>query len=279
MMNPGSIAAVLACRNNAVTLPRVLQAIINQTIRCDLRILIDDGSSDGSGEVAESWGFRTIRLEPSQGRGAARRRGMEEARAEWVLWCDGTIVLPNDFVEKALAHFQHGKVAAVQGRLVDPHPLGAVARWRARHLYKQHLPWQVRHDALLATTACVVRSSAVLEAGSFNAALRHSEDGDLGHRLLARGHEVIMDPELHLDCVKPPRIGETLERYWRWHAGADEKAGLAAYLKNIKYSLTVMARQDLREKDLASAGISLLCPHYQFWKSLSRQLFRDRTPQ
>jgi hypothetical protein len=58
-----------------------------------------------------------------------------------------------------------------------------------------------------------------------------------------------------------------LERYWRWHAGADEGVDFRKYIKQIYFSLKVMALQDLAEGDLLSVPISLFVPHYQFWRS------------
>jgi hypothetical protein len=37
------------------------------------------------------------------------------------------------------------------------------------------------------------------------------------------------------------------------------------YLKQIKYSITVMAREDMETADIGAALISLVSPHYQYW--------------
>lgn len=41
---------------------------------------------------------------------------------------------------------------------------------------------------------------------------------------------------------------------------------LIAYLKQIHYSVTVMAREDMETGDIAAALVSLISPHYQFWR-------------
>jgi hypothetical protein len=40
----------------------------------------------------------------------------------------------------------------------------------------------------------------------------------------------------------------------------------ATYLKQIKYSVTVMAREDMETADMGAALRSLISPHYQFWR-------------
>jgi glycosyltransferase involved in cell wall biosynthesis len=57
-------------------------------------LVVDDGSSDGTGAVAEQAGARVLRQEPNQGKGAALRRGFaqaleEGARAVLTLDADG----------------------------------------------------------------------------------------------------------------------------------------------------------------------------------------------
>ena len=56
-----------------------------------------------------------------------------------------------------------------------------------------------------------------------------------------------------------------MERYWRWNRGQDGMSFLT-YLRQIKYSVMVMAREDMETADILASLISLIAPHYQFWK-------------
>jgi hypothetical protein len=97
--------------------------------------------------------------------------------------------------------------------------------------------------------------------------LRHTEDAELGDRLLAAGFDTIFDPRVPVFCNVQNTLKETLERYWRWHAGAGEDISFTGYLKNISFSIKGMAVNDFSHADLPAALISLLCPHYQFWRT------------
>lgn len=56
-------------------------------------LVVDDGSTDGSGEAVRRRGVRLIRIEHRSGKGTAMRRGisalMEDGRPEWVIFMDG----------------------------------------------------------------------------------------------------------------------------------------------------------------------------------------------
>jgi polyisoprenyl-phosphate glycosyltransferase len=60
-------------------------------------IVVDDGSTDGSGDlVREVGGVRLITLADNRGSGAARRAGTLAARGDVVVWTDVDMTYPND---------------------------------------------------------------------------------------------------------------------------------------------------------------------------------------
>src|SRR4051812_12252844 len=82
-----SISAVVPCYNGEVFLAEALESISRQSRRVDEIIVVDDGSTDRSAEVAESWGATVIR-QPNRGEGAARNRGIEAAKGDVIAWLD-----------------------------------------------------------------------------------------------------------------------------------------------------------------------------------------------
>jgi glycosyltransferase involved in cell wall biosynthesis len=78
-----SVDVVLPCLNEARALPGVL-ARLPQSYRT---IVVDNGSDDGSPEVAESLGAKVV-AEPRRGYGAAIHRGLQCATGEVVCFCD-----------------------------------------------------------------------------------------------------------------------------------------------------------------------------------------------
>jgi GT2 family glycosyltransferase len=167
-------------------------------------------------------------------------------------------------LEKALPWFQDSRVAAVCARVVPSAPKTLADRWRARHLFLSEIPTKMNRRANLATTCAILRRSAVISIGNFNTKLRHTEDGDLGERLLAQSYEVIFDPSLIAHPLTSNSILKVLERHWRWYAGIDENLNALGYIRSIIYSIKVMAKQDLRQRDWGCAVISLTMPHHHF---------------
>jgi glycosyltransferase involved in cell wall biosynthesis len=271
-LRPGpGISAYVPCFNNAGTLRRAVEGVLAQTLPLDEIVVIDDGSTDNSVARVSDLPVRVVRHECNLGRGAARARAMREVRGEFVLCCDATNVLQPDFTAKAWRWFDDPQVAAVFGVFRQAAALTVAERWRGRHLFKLDVLREPRADAPLATSGAVVRRSAVEMVGGFDSALRHTEDADLGERLLRAGYAVVCDPSIGFESVANNTASQVLERYWRWHAGIDEGTSWHGYAKNVGYAVKVMVASDLRARDPAAALISLACPHYQFWKSRWRQ--------
>jgi len=141
----------------------------------------------------------------------------------------------------------------------------AADRWRGRHLFRTAKRTELMEHADFSTGGAMVRAEAVRDAGGYDAARLHGEDADLGRRLLAKGWKVIFDPALIYWQTGSNTARQALERYWRWNRGS-ERMGFRSYLKQIRYSVTVMAREDMETADAAAALISLASPHYQFWR-------------
>ena len=103
------------------------------------------------------------------------------------------------------SNFKYDQVCAVSGLINnDPKQNGFCKNWRSRHLFKEEFDFGTEfHDAKSLTTyGTILRRSAVLDVGNFNPSLRHSEDKDLGKRLLNAGYKIIGDPNLIVYSMK-----------------------------------------------------------------------------
>jgi glycosyltransferase involved in cell wall biosynthesis len=82
--SPVLCALVLPCRNEAPALPAILGAVPPELAV----IVVDNGSTDGTADVARAHGARVV-VEPRSGYGAAVQAGVEAAEEEYVAVMDG----------------------------------------------------------------------------------------------------------------------------------------------------------------------------------------------
>ncbi|QIF02943.1 glycosyltransferase [Roseimicrobium sp. ORNL1] len=266
---PPVSAYLLAFNNTCETLRAAVQSLLEQSHKPEEILVIDDGSALPVADCLKDLPVRVLRHAHNKGRGAARATAMAEAKFDLVTCCDATNALDSDFVRRAAMRLDEEKAAAVFGRFVQPKQNTATLRWRGRHLYRVDIPYEFSRQARLSTHGAMLKKRVVSEVGGFDPAFRYNEDGDLGRRLVAAGYDVLFDPELKVVSLTDNSVLQLLERYWRWNSGLVGRLTFGDYLKLTVYSLTVMARNDLRARDPAAALISAFCPHYQAWKSWS----------
>ena len=208
------------------------------------------------------------------GRGFCRNLAINELTEPFIFFLDASNVVKKGYVKMALSHFNNEKVAAVSGLINNNFINDSFAtKWRGRHLFKEnHQFGKQVHDAKSLTTyGTILRRSAVMDVGNFNLSLRHSEDKDLGKRLLNAGYKIIGDPNLVVYSIKKDSVFSVLERYWRWYGGEDESMSFHDYWNAIKASIKPMIQQDLKAKDWRAFFISFICPHYGYLRHLYRK--------
>lgn len=260
---------------DAKILLNVVDSIYHQSVKPLNITILDDGSSPKLKIPNSSSKFRIYYNDSNRGRGFIRKLAIDDADTDLVLLCDSTNIIPPEFIKKALDHFKDSKVAAVSGKIANESNASSMAfNWRGRHLFKKdHDFGEIFQEAKSLTTyGTLLRRSAVLDVGNFNPSLRHSEDKDLGKRLLNAGYKIIGDPNLVVYSIKKDSVLSVLERYWRWYGGENESMSLRDYLNAIKASIKPMIQQDLKAKDWRAAFISFICPHYGFFRHLYRKL-------
>jgi glycosyltransferase involved in cell wall biosynthesis len=129
------ISVVIPCLNEAKTIAACVDKALEAFKRAGIRgevVVADNGSTDGSADIATAHGARVVRV-PLKGYGSALRRGMEEARGDFIILgdADGShdfLELPL-FVDKWRAGYEFVVGNRFQGQIKD----GAMA-WHHRHI-------------------------------------------------------------------------------------------------------------------------------------------------
>ncbi len=191
-----SVSVITPCFNYAHYLGATLDCLRNQSFGDWECVLVDDGSTDASPDVAQRYADRDGRIryvrKENQGLPAARNTGLIEARGRYVFFLDADDLIHPQALEwlmTAMAN-RSRRVCLMRARnfLLDPARDGFA--FEARPRASDFLP-NILADNLGPPHCYLAERRAVLAAGSFDGSLRACEDWDLWIRMAVRGAELV----------------------------------------------------------------------------------------
>lgn len=108
-------SVVIPVYNVAAELPRMMDSLRAQAYRDFEVVLVDDGSTDGSSALVDSYADRAkVVHQAHAGVVAARQKGFEASSGEWILFVDGDDRLRPDALEKVAAEIARTDADIVQ---------------------------------------------------------------------------------------------------------------------------------------------------------------------
>lgn len=106
-MNHSTISVIIPVYNGERYLRECIDSILNQTFKDIEVILMDDGSTDGSGAICEEYAsiYCNVKVfhQTNKGINATRKAGVQYATGEWIAFCDDDDSMPNDALELMFA--------------------------------------------------------------------------------------------------------------------------------------------------------------------------------
>ncbi len=190
-----TISAIVCAYNEAAYLPACIHALLAQTRRPDEIIVVDNASTDGSGELARAIpGVRVVR-EPARGLVLAREAARVASRGDVLAYVDADCRPPITWLAQVEQRFvQREAVVAVTGpyRFYDWDLFGRLLLRAYDVLVAPPTHWLVHHGlgigAILYGGNFAVRREALSRIGGFDRRIEfHGEDTNLGRRLTPIG--------------------------------------------------------------------------------------------
>jgi GT2 family glycosyltransferase len=196
------VSIVVPTYNRAASLRRHLLSLAEQTLPASAFevLVVDDGSTDATPELLATlevpYTLRSLR-QPNQGPAAARNRGVQEARAELIVFLDDDTVPLPDLLEQHLRVHAANPDAVVIGPMVAPQdwPRPAWVRWEEEILDVQY------QDMLAGKFECTPRQfytanaslsrMRFLAAGGFDSTFKRAEDVEMAYRMRDQGARFI----------------------------------------------------------------------------------------
>lgn len=205
------LSVVIPVNNGGRDFGRCLRGLRDSTRADHELVVVDDGSTDGSAEMAERFGARVIRNHARLGPAAARNTGALAATAPWIFFLDADVAVHPDAIDRAMARVEADPgLAGLFGSYDDsPAAPGLVSRFRNLLHHYVHQSGAFVDDARPARTfwtGCgLIRRDVFVEAGGFDPQRYRRpaiEDIELGYRITRAGHRILLARDVQATHLK-----------------------------------------------------------------------------
>ena len=189
-----TVSVLVPCYNAEPYLRQALDSVAAQTLPPLECIVVDDGSTDASAEIAAEYGppFRLIR-QANQGRAAANNRALAEVRGELVMFLDADDFWLPEMIEAQVQTIVRTGAAMAYCPAIRCDQAGVdLPDQVARPLPENCLPELLRANRLNGCGACV-RTDVLRQVGGFDGRFWPGDDYHLWLRI-AVNHRIAYQP-------------------------------------------------------------------------------------
>jgi GT2 family glycosyltransferase len=190
-------------RNGGDDLRDCLRAVHRLDPRPAGVVVVDDHSTDGSGDVARGFGATVLPLDGPGGPSAARNAGVRQTRCEIVLFIDADVAARSDVVGRVQDAFERDpSLAAIIGSYDDA-PAKPNFLSQYKNLLHHYTHQRGGEEAFTFWGACgAIRREVFERIGGFDESWTCIEDIELGYRLRAAGHRIKLVKALQVKHLK-----------------------------------------------------------------------------
>lgn len=205
--NLSFVSVIVPVYNGGKFLAQCLKGLLDSDYPRFEVIVVDDGSTDESAEIAKRNGVTVISSEQRQsGPAAARNLAAKEAQGDILLFVDADVVVRADVITKVARAFELDPgITALFGSYDDaPGERNFLSQYKNLQHHFVHQNSNPEASTFWAGLGAIKRD-AFLSVGGFDNkkfAIPSIEDIELGVRLRAAGHRILLDKNIQAKHLK-----------------------------------------------------------------------------
>lgn len=200
------ISTIIPLYNGAPFIREAIQSVLDQTLKPDEIIVVDDGSTDDGPEIVASMAklhpIRLIRQE-NAGQSAARNIGVDHSHGDLLSFLDQDDIWYPNHLSELVAPFRQPRPCELGWAYSDLAEIDQQGRMVCRAIFahfrfshpKRDLMSCLREDMFILPSAAVISRRAFEAVGGFDERLSGYEDDDLFMRMFRAGFDNAFLPE------------------------------------------------------------------------------------
>ena len=212
------VSVIVPVKNDRNRLQVCLESLKRLSQTAEI-IVVDNGSTDGSSDLARSMGVKVL-VFPGLKVGALRNRGVNESTGRVLAFVDSDHEVPDDWLVQGLAVLGESPQVYACGSHYLP-PVQGTWVQRVWAIHRLRGPERVDSVEWLGSGNLFVRRDAFEKISGFREDLIAAEDVDLCHRLVQASGRIVSDRKIRsLHHGEPKYLVDFIRKeYWRGSSG------------------------------------------------------------
>jgi len=223
------VSIIVPAYNEGAVLDAALESLLQMDYPTFEVVIVDDGSTDDTAEVAARWERRgggiDVRLVTKRngGKATALNVGISQARYPFILCMDADSWMDPGTLMAAMRRFADPTVGAVAGNVKVANRKGLLARLQALE-YIEGLNMPRRAQGFIAAVNIIpgpvgiFRREALEEVGGYDTDT-FAEDADLTLKLITSGWKVLYEDQAITWTDAPENVLDLIQQRYRWTRG------------------------------------------------------------
>ncbi|MCS6952386.1 MAG: glycosyltransferase [Bryobacterales bacterium] len=200
-----SLTVIIPAHNAADDLAQCLQCLFQSETPPYECLVVDDGSTDETAEVAEKLGARVLRTGGRRGPAHARNLGARAARGDVLLFLDADVCVHPDTLSRVASAFETDPELDALIGSYDDSPSSPDFLSQYRNLMHHYVHQNARREACTFWSGCgAIRREVFLAHAGFDESYGRPaiEDIELGYRLRMAGRKMVLDKHVQVKHLK-----------------------------------------------------------------------------
>ncbi len=186
-----SISVIIPAYNATKTLNECLKAVIDNSYKAHEIIVVSDGSTDNTVEIAKELNCKVIDYKKNKGVSYARNIGAKQAKGEILVFIDSDVKIKLNALKLINDSFSNKEITVVQGLYShEPNYQNAVTQYQ-QSFYSYYLFNVGDFISTLVGCCFAIRKSVFVDSGGFNEKSKYGgEDEEFGYLLQNKGYKI-----------------------------------------------------------------------------------------
>ena len=199
------ISIIIPIYNGSRYINQCLDALLSSSYPYFEIIVVDDGSTDCSADIVQKKGVSLVKITRNSTQFVARNLGAQKARGDIFLFVDCDVTFQRQTLARVADNFMKDASLGALFGSYDDEPLENNFCSQYKNLCHHFVHQNASHEAATFWSGCgAIRRDIFREVGGFDTTkyLQGVRDIELGYRLKARQHKILLDKELKVKHLK-----------------------------------------------------------------------------